>query len=154
VNRAHFGTDKKQASNGFRINGITQYQEFILNPLAGSTERANEAGPIWLGYRLNTEKSAGASRLIYDKGGLVLHRLRLLLYDYTRGDDSRFIAIMKEFVQTNAGKEASAADFIAVCDKYFGGDMGWFFEQTRHGHTQDHHRVQHQIPTRRSRAVD
>jgi hypothetical protein len=79
-------------------------REFILNPLAGSPERARDAGPIWLGYRLNTEKSAGASRLIYAKGGLVLHMLRMLLYDYTRGDDSRFIAMMKEFVQTNAGK--------------------------------------------------
>jgi Peptidase family M1 domain len=108
-------------------------REFILNPLAGSTERANDAGPIWLGYRLNTEKSAGASRLIYAKGGLVLHMLRMLLYDYTRGDDSRFIAMMKEFVQTNAGKGASTAGFKAVCDKYFGGDMGWFFEQWVYG---------------------
>lgn len=59
--------------------------------------------------------------------------LRMLLYDYTRGDDSRFIAMMKEFVQTNAGKGASTADFKAVCDKYFGGDMGWFFEQWVYG---------------------
>jgi len=107
--------------------------EFILNTPAGSTGRANDAGPIWLGYRLDTEKSAGASRLIYAKGGLVLHMLRMMLYDYTRGDDSRFIAMMKEFVQTNAGKGASTADFKAVCDKYFGVDMGWFFEQWVYG---------------------
>ena len=40
--------------------------------------------------------------------------LRMMLYDHTRGDDSRFIAMMKEFVQTNAGKGASTADFKAV----------------------------------------
>jgi hypothetical protein len=62
-----------------------------------------------------------------------LVQFRMLLYDYTRGDDSRFIAMMKEFVQTNAGKGASTADFKAVCDKHFGGDMGWFFEQWVYG---------------------
>jgi aminopeptidase N len=82
--------------------------------------------------------------------------LRVLLYDYTRGDDSRFIEMMKEFVQTNAGKGASTADFKAVCDKYFGGDMGWFFEQWVYGTNIPKITIEYNIQrgTGRSRAGD
>ena len=65
----------------------------ILAQLPLSTIRANDAGPIWMGQRLDTEKTPAAFQyLVYAKGGFVLHMLRMLLYDYARGDDSRFIA--------------------------------------------------------------
>jgi hypothetical protein len=108
-------------------------REFILSALPQSVGRANDAGPIWMGTRLSTEKSPGAYRLIYAKGGFVLHMLRMMMYDYARGDDSPFIAMMKDFVQTNAGKGASTADFKAICDKHFGEDMSWFFRQWVYG---------------------
>ena len=108
-------------------------RQFIMSPLRESTGRANDAGPIWMGARLSNEKNLGGYRLIYAKGGFVLHMLRMMLYDYTHVDDSRFIAMMKDFVQTNAGKGASTADFKAICDKHFGGDMGWFFQQWVYG---------------------
>ena len=108
-------------------------RDFILSALPGSTERANDAGPIWMGYRLSTEKTPGAYRLIYAKGGFVLHMLRMMLYDTARSDDSRFIAMMRDFVQTYSGKGASTADFQAICDKHFGADMGCFFNQWVYG---------------------
>jgi hypothetical protein len=111
------------------LNFLAADKQFILSALPNSTERANDAGPISLGSRLSTEKTEGAYRLVYAKGDFVLHMLRMMLYDYPRGDDSRFIAMMKDYVQTNAGKGASTADFKATCDKHFGMDMGWFFNQ-------------------------
>jgi aminopeptidase N len=59
--------------------------------------------------------------------------LRMMMYDFARADDSRFIAMMQDFVRTYSGKGASTADFKAVCDKHFGGDMGWFFDQWVYG---------------------
>ena len=59
--------------------------------------------------------------------------LRMLLYDYARGDDSRFIAMMKDFVQTYYNRNASTEDFKAICDKHFKQDMGWFFRQWVYG---------------------
>jgi aminopeptidase N len=70
---------------------------------------------------------------VYTKGGYVLHMLRMLLRDFVRSDDSRFIRMMHEYVDTWRGKNASTADFQAIVDKHFGRDMGWFFKQYVYG---------------------
>ena len=57
----------------------------ILAPLPLSNIRANDAGPIWMGSRLDTDKTPAGYQLVYAKGGFVLHMLRMLLYDYARG---------------------------------------------------------------------
>lgn len=45
-------------------------------------KRANDAGPIWMGLRLNTFKTPGAyNQIVYPKGAYVLHMLRWLMYD-------------------------------------------------------------------------
>ena len=63
----------------------------------------------------------------------MLHMIRMMLYDYVHADDSKFIALMKDFVQTYAGKPASTAGFKAICDKHFARDMSWFFNQWVYG---------------------
>ena len=108
-------------------------RDFILSTAPGATERANDAGPIYLGRRLAWERNPGGYRLVYAKGAFVLHMLRMMMYDNTRDDDSRFIAMMRDFVKTYSGKGASTADFKAICDKHFGQDMGWFFDQWVYG---------------------
>jgi aminopeptidase N len=109
-------------------------RQMILSPLPQSSIRANEAGPIWMGWRLETEKTPGAyNYLVYAKGGFVLHMLRMMLYDFVRNDDTPFIALMRDFVQTYYNKNASTEDFKAICDKHFRTDMGWFFRQWVYG---------------------
>lgn len=45
-------------------------------------KRANDAGPLWMGLRLNTFKTPHAyNQLVYPKGGYVLHMLRWLMYE-------------------------------------------------------------------------
>jgi len=121
-------TQKTQKDKDFRTF-LEADRNSILAPLRDTTERANDAGPISLGYRLDTEKTPGGYGLVYAKGGFVLHMLRMLMYNFANGDDSQFISLMRDFTQTYAGKSASTADFKAVCDKHFGSDMAWFFKQ-------------------------
>jgi aminopeptidase N len=108
-------------------------RQMILSQLPQATIRANDAGPIWMGWRLETDKTPGAYNLVYTKGGFILHMLRMLLYDYTRNDDTRFVGLMRDFVQTYYNKNASTEDFKAICDKHFRSDMGWFFRQWVYG---------------------
>jgi hypothetical protein len=122
-----------------RIEGEKKFKEFldaerdaILSGLP-SGQRANDVGPIWLGDRLSSEKTPTAYRLVYTKGGYVLHMLRMLLRDFVRGDDARFMGMMHDYVDAWRGKNASTADFKAIVDKHFGGDMSWFFQQYVYG---------------------
>lgn len=122
-----------------RVKGEKKFLEFldaerraILDALPNG-QRANDVGPIWLGNRLSSENAPTASRLVYTKGGYVLHMLRMLLRDFVRADDARFIRMMHDYVDTWRGKNASTADFKAIVDKHFGRDMGWFFQQYVYG---------------------
>jgi hypothetical protein len=122
-----------------RVKGDKGFREFIdaersaILTALPSGQRANDVGPIWLGDRLSAENTPTASRLLYTKGGYVVHMLRMLLRDFPRGDDSRFIRMMHDYVDTWRGKNASTADFKAIVDKHFGQDMSWFFQQYVYG---------------------
>jgi hypothetical protein len=122
-----------------RVKGEKAFREFIeaeRSAIFGRLpygQRANDVGPIWLGDRLNAENTPTGYRLVYTKGGYVLHTLRMLLRDFARGDDSRFMAMMHDYVDTWRGKNASTADFEAIVDKHFGRDMSWFFRRYVYG---------------------
>jgi len=99
--------------------------------------RANDVGPLWMGLRLNTRKTAGAyNRLVYPKGGYVLHMLRCMMRD-PKTHDAAFIAMMRDFVQTYYGQNAATADFQKIVEKHMtpdmnldgNGRMDWFFNE-------------------------
>ncbi len=99
--------------------------------------RPNDAGPLWMGLRLNTFKSGGAyNRIVYPKGGYVLHMLRYLMLDRQTGDKD-FIDMMHDFVKTYLNKNASTESFKAVLEKHMkpaidlerNGKMDWFFRE-------------------------
>lgn len=123
-----------------RVKGEKKFKEFmaaqrndILQSQGDGGPAANSAGPIWLGYRLSAEKAPGAYRLVYAKGAYVLHMLRMMLYDFARNDDSRFVQLMRDFTKEYANQSASTEDFKGVVDRHFGQDMGWFFNQWVYG---------------------
>jgi aminopeptidase N len=79
---------------------------------------ANDAGPIWMGERLDTFKTAGSyNALVYRKGGYALHMLRYLMQDPNNGD-ADFVAMMHDFTTTYANKNASTEDFEAIVNKH------------------------------------
>jgi hypothetical protein len=103
--------------------------------------RPNDAGPLWMGLRLNTRKTEGAyRRLVYPKGGYVLHMLRAIMYD-GKTHDQLFIDMMHDFVKTYCHQNASTEDFKAIVEKHMtpmmnldgNGRMNWFFNQWVYG---------------------
>jgi hypothetical protein len=103
--------------------------------------RPNDAGPLWMGLRLNTFKTGGAyQRLIYPKGGYVLHMLRYLMLDRETGDKD-FIDMMHDYVATYLNKNASTESFRSVVEKHMkpaidlerNGKMEWFFREWVYG---------------------
>ena len=105
---------------------------------------ANDAaGPISDGWRLATWRNPEAAQaMIYDKGAWVVQMLRTLMRD-PKGHppDERFIATMKDFVSTYAGKNPTTRDFQTVVEKHMSpamdleknGRMDWFFRQWVYG---------------------
>ncbi len=102
-----------------------------------------QVGPITRGWRLSTAKSPAAySVLAYSKGGFVLHMLRMLMWDPGNPQpDARFIAMMKDFTSSWAGKSPSTADFKQVVERHMvpamnatgDGKIDWFFDQWVYG---------------------
>jgi hypothetical protein len=79
---------------------------------------ANDAGPIWLGLRLNTPKTPDAyRRLIYPKGAYILEMIRMLMRDEKTGDRD-FSDMMKDYVKTHLYQNATSESFIAVVEKH------------------------------------
>jgi hypothetical protein len=115
--------------------------------------RANDAGPLWMGIRLNTFKTGGAyQRLIYPKGGFVLHMLRYLMYDRDTGDKD-FVAMMHDFVATYLNKNASTESFKSVVEKHMkpsldlerNGKMDWFFREWVYGSEIPSYRMEYSL---------
>jgi aminopeptidase N len=108
----------------------------------------NEAGPIWMGLRLNTHKNPGAYRLmIYPKGGYILHMLRAIMSDNKTGD-AQFIAMMQDFVKSHYNQNASTESFKKVVERHMtpamdldqNGRMDWFFNQWVYGSEIPHYK--------------
>ncbi|HEY7546418.1 MAG TPA: hypothetical protein VID27_16130, partial [Blastocatellia bacterium] len=103
--------------------------------------RATDVGPIWMGLRLITYKTAGAyQRLVYPKGSYIFHMLRWMMYDRQNGDQ-KFIAMMKDFVKSHFNQNASTESFKRVVEKHMtplmdldgNGKMDWFFNEWVYG---------------------
>lgn len=103
--------------------------------------RPNDAGPLWMGIRLNTYKAPGAyNQIVYPKGGYVLHMLRWMMYDRQKGDQE-FIAMMRDFVKEHYQQNTSTESFKRIVEKHMkpvmdmdgNKRMDWFFRQWVYG---------------------
>jgi hypothetical protein len=102
---------------------------------------ANDAGPIWLGLRLNTQKTAGAyRRMVYPKGAYILQMIRMLMRDDKTGDKD-FSDMMKDYVKTHLYQNATSESFLAVVAKHMKPvmdvdgkhNMDWFLKEWIYG---------------------
>jgi len=103
--------------------------------------RAIDAGPLWMGQRLDSYRTQYAYQaVVYQKGGYVLHMLRSLMWDSKEGD-RYFREMMQDFVATYTNKNASTEDFANIVQKHMrpsmdlSGDhtINWFFRQWVYG---------------------
>jgi hypothetical protein len=97
--------------------------------------RPVDVGPLYLNYQLNAHlEPSNSTYLIYYKGAYVLEMLRAILEDPRQPEpDSRFIAMMRDFVVSYAGRNASTADFQRIVEKYTREPMNWFFNEWVYG---------------------
>jgi len=104
-------------------------------------KRANDAGPVWLGLRLDNFKNPGGyNSVVYRKGGFVLHMLRTMMWNSKDGDQP-FKAMMQEFVKTYTNRNASTEAFMNIASKHMNPAMDvegnhrldWFFRQWVYG---------------------
>jgi len=103
--------------------------------------RPNDAGPIWMGLRLDTPKAPRAyNQIVFSKGSYVLHMLRWMMYDRQTGDQ-KFMAMMRDFVKSHYNDNASTETFKAIVEKHMTKQMdldgnkrmNWFFNQWVYG---------------------
>jgi aminopeptidase N len=133
-----------------QTQGVKNYVNFwngarkrILETPRGGHQPSADVGPLTLGFRLDDRRDPGAYQaLVYSKGGYVLHMLRMLMWDVKdKNADARFIAMMKDFTATFAGKNPSTADFKALAERHIvpamnlkrDGKLDWFFDQWVYG---------------------
>lgn len=109
--------------------------------------RPVDVGPLWLSFQLPAHFEPGNYQsLVYFKGAYVLEMLRTLMEDSKDSNpDARFIAMMREFVTTYAGKTASTEDFHRVVAKHFHEPMDWFFDQWVYGTEIPHYDFSYQL---------
>jgi hypothetical protein len=114
---------------------LKQWRSDVLDVGGHSVWHAGpHVAPIWLGYRCSSTSSpASYGHLIYSKGAYVLHMLRNMLHDYRTGSDSRFAALMRDYVDSHAHADATTADFQQVVERHVRTDMSWFFDQWVYG---------------------
>jgi hypothetical protein len=110
---------------------MDRWREDVLQ--SGGLNRGNEAGPIWMGVRLSSSKSEDYTTLVYSKGAYVLYMLRMMMFDFNKRDDSKFNAMLKDFLEQYRWKEASTADFVRIAEKHYGGKLDWFFNEWIYG---------------------
>jgi hypothetical protein len=100
-------------------------------------KRPADVGGVYMGYRLNTARTGDVTRrLMYPKGGFILHMLRMLMWDPKTGDQ-KFSEMMKDFVKTHYNQNVSTQDFWAVVERHMtpemdldgNGKMAWYFNQ-------------------------
>jgi hypothetical protein len=101
----------------------------------------NDAGPLWMGLRLISPRTARAySDVTYPKGAYVLQMLRSVMYSLQDGDKS-FIEMMHDFVESHRDKPASTESFKAIAEKHMSktmdlagnGRLDWFFNEWVYG---------------------
>jgi peptidase M1-like protein len=104
-------------------------------------ERLVEAGPLWLGRRLENHRSrASYGDLLYPKGSYVLHMLRMMMQG-PDGSDERFLAMLRDFSARFRHRRCSTADFQAAVERAMtpemdlegDGRMDWFFRAWVYG---------------------
>jgi hypothetical protein len=124
------------------LNRIQQDRdELLTSDIHGRTYES--LGPIWMGERMAPPDEGQAYQtVVYNKGGYVLHMLRMMLYQPTAQDpDAYFKAMMQDYTETFKNKAASTGDFKGIVEKHMlqhmdldgNHRMNWFFNQYVYG---------------------
>lgn len=104
-------------------------------------KRPIDVGSVTMGYRLgNSKVGFDVNRLIYAKGGYILHMLRMMMWNQ-RDKDNAFKSMMHDYVSSYYNRLSSTEDFKEVVERHMtremdqegNGKMDWFFNQFVYG---------------------
>jgi hypothetical protein len=113
----------------------------------------NDAGPLWLGLRLDSRRTESAyQNVTYPKGAYVLQMLRSLMYGLD-DQDKAFIAMMHDFVETHRERPATTESFKAIAEKHMtklmdiekNGRLDWFFNEWVYGTQVPRYHFEYQV---------
>ena len=113
----------------------------------------NDAGPLWMGLRLDSPHTEGAyQNVTYPKGAYVLQMLRSLMYGLD-DQDKAFIAMMHDFVEAHRDRPATTESFKAIAEKHMtklmdiekDGRLDWFFNEWVYGTQVPRYHFEYQI---------
>jgi aminopeptidase N len=99
---------------------------------------AENAGPVWLGIRLQSSKFPdGYMTVVYEKGAWIFHMLRYLFQDPATASELGFQGFAKDLMATFDGKLISTADLQKAAERHMTKSMDlegnrkldWFFEE-------------------------
>jgi hypothetical protein len=118
-----------------------------------------EVGPLIMGHRLDSRRSAGAyTALVYGKGALTLRMLHFLFSNPVDGNDDAFFKMMKDFVEQNRNGSASTENFFALASQRFAQtpiarkygltDLVWFLQQWVYGTAMPTYRLEYHFERR------
>ena len=117
-------------------------------------KRPYTVGPVTQGYRLNSGKTGGVARfMIYPKGAYILHMLRQMMFDPSKGGDQRFMGMMQDFIKSHYNEDVSTEDLKKTVEKHLtrqmdldgNGRMDWFFNEWVYGTEMPRYRFEYQL---------
>jgi hypothetical protein len=104
----------------------------------------NDAGPLWLGLRLDSPRTQNAyQNVTYPKGAYIVAMLRSMMWGSEDKEvkDKAFIDMMHDFVESHQDVPASTESFKAIAEKHMtkamdlqhNGRLDWFFDEWVYG---------------------
>ncbi len=93
----------------------------------------SKAGPVIMGYRLNSSKSYDYSNVVLGKGAYIFHMIRYLFYDFKTDSDEAFEVFLRDIVDTYKNKPITTDGLKIVLEKHIQSDLTWFFDQYVYG---------------------
>jgi aminopeptidase N len=103
-----------------RRNGAAAYHT-EMNKIAAEDLQ----GPIFMVDVTDNKKLFGAAT--FDKGAWVLHMLRAVM------GDQQFFKAMQTYVSEYSYRNVTTEDFRAVCERFYGKSLEWFFQEWIYG---------------------
>jgi hypothetical protein len=113
-------------------------------------------GPVTQGRRLSSGKTRAAYQfLVYPKGAYILHMLRQMMKDPSRGGDKRFANMMQDFIMSHYNQDVSTEDLKRIVEQHMTKEMDlqgnhrmdWFFNEWVYGTEMPSYQFDYQLGT-------
>ena len=123
-----------ELSNRGASDAVMEDTRRIIFAGEGGGSRGSQAGPITMGYRLDSSKSKDYEAVVRKKGAYIIHMIRFLLHNYKSGSDDLFISLLQDIVgKDNQSNNYLTNDRLLYLLEQRLGDMTWFFDQWVYG---------------------